>query len=187
MIKFKISKRGKILLGVWCVLTLLLFPFGPFQFTNLGWDFYRAWSFELLPALLLLMVVCLDLVSDRDVKFDVLIVLIPATVLSTLLALWNLGAQIAAVDVDKKESIFCKPKQNIKTNSGTVVSCESFDWVHSYFEVRQEWALGPGLKFVRYIDRVMDPPPMHISVNNRTVESHYDGNRPPMHTVAQLW
>lgn len=180
--QFTKSKHSKILSGVWLILALLLFPFSPIQFSNLSADFYRAWSFELLPDLLLVMVTCLNLVSARDFKKDLLMILIPTAIFTTILAIWNLGTQVVVFNTDKKENIFCVPKQIINTNFGTVMFCESFDWVHYYFEVRQEWSLVPGLKFVRYIDRFTDPPPMHILVNNRTVELHYDGDLPSKHT-----
>lgn len=150
------------------------FPFSPLQFTNPGLDFFRAWLFELIPVALLVIVAYSNLVSDKTVKIPALVFLLPVAVCSTLLAIWDGGRGIFDA-VEKNQNIFCKPRQTIKVASGSIISCDSFDLVNHYLEVRQEWVFLPGVKLVRYIDRFTDPPPVSVSViDGRTI--HYDGD-----------
>lgn len=154
---------AKSLFLIWIIFVVVLFPISPIQFADPRLEFFRAWLYEWLPVMLLVLITRSNLITDQTIKVPVLVVLVPLTIGSLLIASFY-GTEGIAEAVDKNENIFSKPKQIIRTASSTITSSQTCYLVDCYLEIRQEWTIIPGIKFVRYIDRLVDPPWLDMQI-----------------------
>lgn len=163
----------------------MLFPYGPIQFTDGGLNFFRGWLCDLLPGVLCLLFLKFDFSIDSSIKLPVKIFLILIASVFLVVALVDAARGMPAA-ISEDRNIFCQPDVEMRFGTKIVATYKAYDLVHEYLEVRQEWALLPGLRMVRYIDRLAESPSLKISQLNSN-EIHYEGNPLLLHDTRPLW